>query len=91
VKDSNSFSWRAAYCAVRRFLMSGPVPDDPGRSSPRREAMTMRKNAFTLVELRVVVAIIPLLLAMLTPALNKAREAARQVVCLSNVRQIGLG
>ena len=52
-------------------------------------AKTNRK-AFTLVELLVVIAVIALLLAMLMPALNAARERARQVVCLANVRQLGL-
>ncbi len=47
------------------------------------------RNGFTLIELLVVVAIIAVLVAMLLPALANARESARGVACLSNVRQLG--
>ncbi len=46
-------------------------------------------QAFTLVELLVVIAIIALLIAVLLPALSRAREQAKQTVCLSNLRTLG--
>ncbi|MBS3764526.1 MAG: prepilin-type N-terminal cleavage/methylation domain-containing protein [Planctomycetes bacterium] len=55
-----------------------------------KRAKRHAKVGFTLIELLVVIAIIAILAAMLMPALERAREAARQAVCTSNMRQIGL-
>ena len=53
--------------------------------------MNQKCKGFTLIELLVVISIIAMLLAILMPALSKVKEKAREVICKTNLRSVGLG
>lgn len=66
------------------------APRVPAAFCSRTRPLLMPPVGFTLVEVLVVIALIAMLLALLLPALNRAREHANQLKCLSNVRQLAI-
>ncbi|MCB9849894.1 MAG: DUF1559 domain-containing protein [Phycisphaerales bacterium] len=59
--------------------------------SPPSQHVTKAVRAFTLVELLVVVSIVALLIAILLPALRRARDGAKRIVCMANLHVFGVG